>query len=104
VDVLPIGDLYKTHVREIAENIGVPKNIIEKAPTAGLWTGQTDEEELGIKYELLDKILYLMADENLNIPDIAERLKIEENEVLRVKNMVDASKHKLSSPSIIEIN
>jgi NAD+ synthase len=104
VDILPIGDLYKTHVKEVAEYIGVPKNIIEKAPTAGLWTGQTDEEELGIKYDLLDKILYLMTDENLSIPGIAERLKIEENEVLRVKNMVDASKHKLSSPSIIEIN
>lgn len=104
VDVLPIGDLYKTHVREIAEYIDVPKNIIEKAPTAGLWTGQTDEDELGIKYELLDKILYLMTDENLDIPDIAERLKIEEDEVLRVKNMVESSKHKLSSPSVIEIN
>ncbi len=104
VDVLPIGDLYKTHVREIAEYIGVPKNIIEKAPTAGLWTGQTDEDELGIKYELLDKILHLMADENLDIRDIAECLKIEEDEVLRVKGMVESSKHKLSSPSVIEIN
>lgn len=103
VDVLPIGDLYKTHVKEIAAYIGVPKNIIEKAPTAGLWTGQTDEEELGIKYELLDKILYLMTDENLSIPEVAERLKIAENEVLRIKNMVEASKHKLSSPTIVEI-
>ncbi len=103
VDILPIGDLYKTHVKEIAAYVDVPKNIIEKAPTAGLWTGQTDEEELGIKYELLDKILYLMADENLNIPEIAERLKIEEDEVLRIKKMVESSKHKLSSPSIIEI-
>jgi len=103
VDILPIGDLYKTHVKEIAAYIDVPKNIIEKAPTAGLWTGQTDEEELGIKYELLDKILYLMTDENLGISEIANHLKIPENEVLRIKSMVDASKHKLSSPSIIEI-
>ncbi|MGB9977821.1 NAD+ synthase [Methanobacterium sp.] len=104
VDVLPIGDLYKTHVREIAEYIGVPKNIIEKAPTAGLWTGQTDEDELGIKYELLDKILYLMTEERLDISNIAECLKIEEDEVLRVKNMVESSKHKLSSPSVIEVS
>lgn len=104
VDVLPIGDLYKTHVKEVAGYIGVPKNIIEKAPTAGLWTGQTDEEELGITYDLLDKVLYLMVDKKLIIPDIAERLKIEENEVLRVKNMVESSKHKLLSPSIVEIN
>jgi NAD+ synthase len=104
VDVLPIGDLYKTHVKEIAEYIGVPKNIIEKAPTAGLWSGQTDEEELGIKYELLDKILYLTTDENLNVPGAAKRLKIAEDEILRIKNMVETSKHKLSSPSIAEIN
>lgn len=103
VDILPIGDLYKTHVKEIAEYIGVPRNIIEKAPTAGLWAGQTDEEELGIKYGLLDKILYLMTDEDLSSYDIAERLKIPENEVLRIKKMVESSKHKLSSPSIIEI-
>jgi len=103
VDVLPIGDLYKTHVKEIAAYIGVPKNIVEKAPTAGLWTGQTDEEELGIKYELLDKILYLMTDKNLNILEVAECLKISEDEVLRIKNMVESSKHKLSSPSIVEI-
>jgi len=45
-----------------------------------------------------------MVDENLNIPDIAEHLKIEEDEVLRVKNMVESSKHKLSSPSLIEID
>lgn len=103
VDVLPIGDLYKTHVKEIAAYIGVPKNIIEKAPTAGLWTGQTDEEELGIKYELLDKILYLMADKNLSVSEVSKRLKIAEDEVLRIKNMVESSKHKLSSPTIVEI-
>lgn len=103
VDILPIGDLYKTEVREIAEYMGVPKNIIEKAPTAGLWSGQTDEEELGIKYESLDKILYLMVDEKLKIEEISERLNIPRDEVLRIKNMIKTSKHKLSSPTIAEI-
>jgi len=103
VDILPIGDLYKTEVREIADFIGVPKNIIEKAPTAGLWSGQTDEEELGIKYESLDKILYLMMDEQLKIVEISKRLEIPEEEVLRIKNMVETSKHKLTSPTIADI-
>jgi len=103
VDILPIGDLYKTDVREIADYIGVSEKIIEKAPTAGLWAGQTDEEELGIKYELLDKILYLMIDKNLSPAEVAEKLHIPENEVLRIKSKVEASKHKLSAPSIAEI-
>jgi len=83
--------------------LGVPKNIIEKAPTAGLWTGQTDEEELGMKYELLDKMLYLMVDENLSTKKIAERLEIPYDEVLRINNKVETSKHKLSSPYIAQI-
>lgn len=103
VDMLPIGDLYKTDVRQIAEYLGVPKNIIEKAPTAGLWTGQTDEDELGIKYESLDKILYLMMDENKGADEISKILKISFEEVLRIKNMIESSKHKLSSPSIAQI-
>lgn len=103
VDILPIGDLYKTEVREIADYIGMPKNIIDKAPTAGLWSGQTDEEELGIKYEYLDKILYLMVDEQLNSEEISKRLEIPEDEVLRIKNMVETSRHKLTSPTIAEI-
>jgi NAD+ synthase len=103
VDILPIGDLYKTEVGEIANYLEVPKCIIEKAPTAGLWTGQTDEEELGIKYESLDKILYLMINEKLSIKEVSKRLDIPREEVLRIKNMVESSKHKLSSPYLAEV-
>jgi len=56
VDILPIGDLYKTHILQMASYLGVPENITKKAPTAGLWAGQTDEEELGIKYQVLIRI------------------------------------------------
>lgn len=59
----PIGDLYKTQVRQLAKAIGVPDVIIEKAPTADLWKGQTDEGELGFTYEEVDKLLYLLVDE-----------------------------------------
>lgn len=57
VDIEPIADLYKTEVWEIAEYLGVPKDYIEKTPTAGLWQGQTDEQELGIEYRTIDMIL-----------------------------------------------
>jgi len=59
----PIGDLYKTQVRHLARALGVPDIIIDKAPTADLWVGQTDEGELGFTYAEVDKLLYLLVDE-----------------------------------------
>jgi NAD+ synthase len=57
VDVLPIGGLLKTEVRALAVELGVPQCVITKAPTAGLWVGQTDEAEMGFSYEMLDAYL-----------------------------------------------
>jgi len=57
VDLLPLGDLTKTGVRKLAVELGVPQEIIDKAPSAGLWQGQTDEGEMGITYMMLDNIL-----------------------------------------------
>jgi len=59
----PIGDLYKTQIRQMARALGVPAAVIDKPPTADLWAGQTDETELGITYELADQILYMLVDE-----------------------------------------
>ncbi|MCK7477063.1 MAG: NAD(+) synthase [Candidatus Moduliflexus flocculans] len=56
--VNPMGDLYKTQVRELAAHLRIPAAIRRKAPTAGLWPGQTDEGEIGLTYEELDEILY----------------------------------------------
>ena len=56
-DILPLGNLLKSQVRELAEYLGIPKKIINKPPSAGLWEGQTDEEEIGISYDQLDKYL-----------------------------------------------
>ena len=58
----PIGDLYKTQIWQLAESVGVPKPIIEKAPSADLWVGQTDEAELGYSYTQIDQLLYHMID------------------------------------------
>ena len=62
VDLEPLGSLYKTQVRRLAEILQVPRAIIEKKPTADLWEGQTDEEELGFSYDEVDRLLYLMVD------------------------------------------
>ena len=57
-----LGDLYKSQLREVAAFLGVPRRIIDKPPSADLWQGQTDEDELGATYEELDRILYQLVD------------------------------------------
>jgi NAD+ synthase len=59
----PIGDLYKTQVRQLSRALGVPEPLISKAPSADLWIGQTDEEELGYTYAEVDRLLYLLVDQ-----------------------------------------
>jgi len=59
----PIGDLYKTQLRQLAEALGVPESIRRKAPSADLWAGQTDEGELGYTYAEVDRLLYLLVDQ-----------------------------------------
>ncbi|MGI8871000.1 MAG: NAD+ synthase [Candidatus Limnocylindria bacterium] len=63
----PIGDLYKSQLRAIAVELGVPPQIVEKAPSADLWPGQTDEAELGASYELLDRVLYALVDRRWSV-------------------------------------
>ena len=86
-DLLPIGDLYKTEERELAKYIGIPQEIISRPPTAGLWEGQTDEDELGITYEELDKILIAIQN-NRNL----DEFKV--SDITLVKNLIKNSEHK----------
>lgn len=58
----PIGDLYKTQIWQLSEEMGVPREVIEKKPSADLWAGQTDEQELGFTYRAVDELLYQMVD------------------------------------------
>ena len=62
----PIGDLYKTQLRALARAIGVPQPIVDKKPSADLWPGQTDETEMGITYDEVDQVLYLLVDERMD--------------------------------------
>ena len=76
------------------------QEIIEKPPTAGLWPGQTDEEELGMKYTVLDEVLHLMVDESLAEDLIGEMVNLPLSEIQRIKNRVKQSQHKICSPEI----
>lgn len=68
----PIGDLYKGQVRQLSKAIGVPAPIVEKAPSADLWLGQTDEEELGFTYEAADRLLFLLVDQRFSPEECVE--------------------------------
>ncbi len=85
-DLMPLGNLVKSQVRDLARYLDIPKEIIDKAPSAGLWEGQTDEGEMGLTYSVLDR--YLITGE-------AEK-KIKE----KIDSMVGKSPHKRCLPPI----
>jgi NAD+ synthase len=68
----PIGDLYKTQARQLSRDLGIPAPIIDKAPSADLWSGQTDENELGFTYEQVDRLLYLLVDQRYSPQECVE--------------------------------
>jgi len=68
----PIGDLYKTQVRQLSRALGIPPVIVDKPPSADLWVGQTDEGELGFTYEQVDKLLFLIVDQRYSAQDCIE--------------------------------
>jgi len=102
VDFLPIGDLYKTQVKEMARYVGVPPEIVEKVPTAGLWPGQTDEGELGISYSELDRIL-LGIELQLEPEAISEKAGVPLDHVKYVQGLVAKSVHKRKMPLIPKV-
>ncbi len=92
-DLLPIADLYKYQVRQLARYLKIPVSIIEKPPSAGLWEGQTDEKELGITYNELDVILWHL--ERLFEPTtIAKRTGIPMRKIEKVQKLIKNSEHK----------
>ncbi len=89
VDMLPLGDLVKREVRELASFLGIPRPIIDKPPSAGLWPGQTDENELGLTYEALDD--YLTGG------------TVKDDLRQKIEAMIRASRHKIQLPPIAEL-
>ncbi len=103
VDIEPIGGLYKTQVRVLSRYIGVPPRIIDKTPTAGLWQGQTDEGELGVTYEVADKILAMLVDEKKDVLEVKK--KFPALHVDRLVSLMKVNEHKkLAPPSPMDID
>ncbi|MEM3731466.1 MAG: NAD+ synthase [Candidatus Bathyarchaeia archaeon] len=92
-DISPIMDLYKTQVKKLAHYLGVPSVIIKKPPSPALWPGQTAESELGIKYEVLDLILYGL-EHFMQTDEIAEQLGVKREIVEKVKHRWLSMEHK----------
>jgi NAD+ synthase len=105
-DILPLGDLYKTDVYALAEHIGLPKEIIEKAPTAELKKGQTDEQDLGAKYEELDKVLQEL--ETRKAAEASQQNQLELDAPIgefakEIMKRMQKNEHKLTTPYIIQL-
>ena len=101
-DLLPIGDLYKSQVYLLSEALGVPKEIIERKPTAELWEGQTDEDELGINYSTLDQIL-LGLERQFSFKSISSKTGIDLEAIKRIDNLIKSSIHKRVFPPVCKI-
>ncbi|OQX54419.1 MAG: NAD(+) synthetase [Candidatus Omnitrophica bacterium 4484_213] len=86
VDLLPLAEFYKTEVRELAKELGIPKEIILRKPSAGLWPGQFDEDEIGMSYSELDEIIRAIEDANTN--------GIDKHKLDKVMKMIEGSRHK----------
>lgn len=102
VDFMPLGDVYKTQVWEIARFLKLPQCMIDKPPTAGLWKGQTDEKELNMTYDTLDQIL-VGLERKMSVDEIASLLDITFEDVSRINKMRICSQHKRNMPLVPKI-
>jgi len=98
----PVGDLYKSQVRQLSLAMGVPDAIVRKAPSADLWPGQTDEIEAGFTYHELDRLLYQMIDRRRTDAELAA-LGFDPATVARVDRMVATSEFKRQVPPIAKL-
>jgi NAD+ synthase len=99
----PVGDLYKSQIWQLAEVLGVPKSVIEKAPSADLWEGQTDETEMGVTYAKLDALLYEMIDERHSDEELVT-LGFEETLIKKVRGMIQQNQFKRRPPVIAKVS
>ena len=99
----PIADLYKAQVRQLSEAMGVPGSVIEKAPSADLWEGQTDEDELGYSYDLADQLLYLLVDQRYTVEDVV-REGFEREFVERIWRKVRMNHYKRTMPNVAKLS
>ena len=99
----PIGDLYKTQVRQLSRDLGVPESVISKPPSADLWAGQTDEGDLGFTYAEVDQLLYLLVDERYTPQECIES-GFESSFVNAVVKRIMKNQFKRIMPPICKLN
>lgn len=99
----PIGDLYKTQVRQLARAVGVPDSILAKPPSADLWPGQTDEGELGFTYAEVDRLLYLLVDERA-APEACIEAGFDRSFVEAVLERIRRNQYKRMQPLIAKLS
>lgn len=103
VDLMPLGDLWKYNIKELAKYLKIPNNIIKKPPSPGFYKGHTDEDELGMSYDNIDLILY-GHESGFTIKEITSETEIAENEVRRILSKVKANQHKRRLPLILRLS
>jgi NAD+ synthase len=101
--IQPIADLYKHQIRQLAEYMGIPRSILDKAPSADLWEGQTDEGELGYTYDAVDQLLYLLVDKRY-LPEECVAEGFDEAFVQRVWRQVRMNHYKRTMPNVAKIS
>lgn len=99
----PLGDLYKTEVRQLSRFIGVPDRVIDKTPTADLWPGQSDEDELGFSYEEVDQILTQLVDRRVHPAQLVE-MGFRQELVDKVIERIRRQQFKRRTPIIAKIS
>jgi|SRR5215208_1102841 len=99
----PLGDLYKTHVRQLARALQIPSVIVDKPPSADLWAGQTDEGELGFTYDQVDKLLFLLVDQRYSAQECIEE-GFDENFVKAVIARMRRSQFKRMIPIVAKLS
>jgi NAD+ synthase len=99
----PLGDLYKTQIWQLAQAMQVPEEIVNKAPSADLWVGQTDEGELGFTYASVDRLLYLLVDERYS-PQACVEAGFEEDFVRTVVRRIQHTQFKRMLPPIAKLS
>ncbi len=98
----PIGDLYKTQLRLLAKELGVPQKIIDKVPSADLWKGQTDEDELGVTYEKIDRFLYYLVDRKYTAKKLVN-LGYRKSFIERIGGIMSKNEFKRKMPEVLKI-
>jgi NAD+ synthase len=99
----PIADLYKYQVRQLARAMQIPQPIIDKAPSADLWEGQTDEGELGFTYNDVDQVLYLLVDARYTVDEVIDE-GFDRGFVEKVWKRVKANHYKRTMPNVAKVS